>query len=320
VTDIAVFDDAHILTGPTASGKSALGLVLAERLGAEILCMDSMTVYRGMEIGTAKPGAGERRKVPHHLLDLCEPWEGASVAWWLDHAAQAARDVTERGKSVLVVGGTPLYLKAMLCGMFAGPEVDLQLRQKLEAQPNAVLQAQLRQVDPKAADRIHLNDHKRLVRALEVYHLTGKPISELQQQSEQPRPRRRPALWLDWPRDVLYRRIEARVDQMLVDGWVEEVRKLRELPKPLSKEAGQAAGYRELSEYIAGQCSYQGAVERTRTRSRQLAKRQLTWFRNFPGLVPVPVSGQESSEDLANECLILWATSANEFLSTRRLD
>jgi tRNA dimethylallyltransferase len=316
VTDLAVFDDAYILTGPTASGKSALGLVLAERLTAEILCMDSMTVYRGMEIGTAKPGADTRRKLPHHLLDLCEPWERASVAWWLDHAAQAARAVKERGKSILVVGGTPLYLKAMLCGLFAGPEVDSQLRQKLDAQPNAVLLEQLRQVDPEAAERIHGNDHKRLVRALEVYHQTGKPISELQQQFDQPRPRRRPALWLDWPRDLLYRRIEARVEQMLADGWVEEVRKLRSLPRPLSKEAGQAAGYRELGEFLAGHCSYQEAVERTKIRSRQLAKRQLTWFRNFPGLVRIPVSESDSLEELANQCMGLWAADLSESLDS----
>jgi len=306
VIDASVFDDAYVLTGPTGSGKSAVGLVLAERLNAELLCMDSMTVYRGLDVGTAKPSFTERRQVPHHLLDEREPWEGASVAWWLRRAAEVTEDVRRRGKEVLFVGGTPLYLKALLCGIFAGPAVDPALRAQLEAMPKAQLQERLQHVDPLAARRIHLNDQKRLVRALEVHQLTGKPISEMQRQFDTPRPRRHAPLWLNWPRDVLYRRIEVRVDQMLADGWLEEVRQLRSHPKPLGKEAAQAAGYRELGMYLDGHCTLEAAVERTKTRCRQLAKRQLTWLRNFPGLMAVQVLGNETPEQLADRCIQLW--------------
>jgi tRNA dimethylallyltransferase len=306
VTDLTALDDAYVLTGPTASGKSAVGLQLAERLNAEIICMDSMTVYRGLDIGTAKPSATDRQRIRHHLLDERDPSEGASVAWWLGRAAEVAAEIQRRGKSILVVGGTPLYLKALLCGLFQGPPIDPDLRRELEATPNEELHARLREVDPTTAARLHVNDQKRLVRALEVYHQIGQPISVMQRQFDQPRPRRVPPLWLDWPRDLLYRRIEARVDEMLAAGWLDEVHRLQTLPKPLGKEAAQAAGYRELADHFAGRCSYDEAVQRTKTRSRQLAKRQLTWFRNFPGLVRVSVSNNVDADSLANHCLKYW--------------
>jgi tRNA dimethylallyltransferase len=304
VTDLA---EAFVLTGPTASGKSAVGLLLAERLDAEIICMDSMTVYRGMEIGTAKPSEADRRRVRHHLLDERDPWEGASVAWWLARAAEVASAIRRRGKAVLIVGGTPLYLKALLHGLFAGPPVDAELRRELEATPNAQLHERLQQVDPAAAARLHVNDQKRLVRALEVHQQTGRPISELQQQFANALPRRHAPLWLNWPRDVLYRRIEARVDGMLAAGWLEEVRHLLALPQPLGKEAAQAAGYRELADHLAGRLTLEEAIQLTKTRTRQLAKRQLTWFRNLPGLGSVPVDEHDSIETIAVRCLAEWS-------------
>src|SRR5437773_3711676 len=173
------FQNAYILTGPTGSGKTQLGLELAERLGAEIVSMDSMALYRGLDIGTAKPTPEERRRVPHHRVDVLDPWESASVAWWRERAAENCRAIEARGPRVLFVGGTPLYLKALLRGLFDGPPADPELRARLEAEAerdgDIALHARLAAVDPAAAQRLHPNDRRRVVRALEVWELTGKP-------------------------------------------------------------------------------------------------------------------------------------------------
>lgn len=300
--DLTLFDHALVLTGPTASGKSGLALAYAEKNNAEIISMDSMALYRTMDIGTAKPTLSERQRVPHHLVDCLDPWERASVACWLTEAGRATQDILQRGKRPLIVGGTPLYLKALLCGLFKSPEIDPQLRTELEQQSPEVLYERLQPVDPKAATRIHPNDHRRLVRALEVYLQTGIPLTDWQQQfNAAPRIRPTPVICIEQPRDELYRRIDARVDAMLQGGWLDEVKRLLELPQPLSKEAAQAAGYRELAEHIAGDCTLEEAVTATKTRSRQLAKRQLTWFRHFPGLLHLTPS--EAEQQLAATCL-----------------
>lgn len=292
--DLAVFDQALILTGPTASGKSGLAQAWAEHNNAEIISMDSMALYRAMDIGTAKPSLSDRQRVPHHLIDCLNPWENASVAWWLDEAGRVTQDILHRGKRPLIVGGTPLYLKALLCGLFQGPEIDTKLRTELEQVPANLLFERLLPVDPKAAARIHPNDHRRLVRALEVYLQTGIPLSDWQQQFDaSPRARPFPVLCIEMPRDDLYHRIDARVDSMMERGWLDEVKHLLQMPNPLSKEAAQAAGYRELVEHLMGNCSFDEAVTATKTRSRQLAKRQLTWFRHFPGLVHLSLSEAE---------------------------
>lgn len=301
------FDDAYILTGPTGSGKSALALVLAERLDAEIICMDSMVVYRGMDIGTAKPTMIDRQRIPHHVLDMLDPRETGSVAWWLEEATKSAAELRERGKRILIVGGTPLYLKALIQGLFAGPPVDRSLRQQLESCPTEDLHQKLSVVDPLAAKRIHVNDRKRLVRALEVYQLTQQPISGLQQQFQEPKRLRHTPLWLNWPRDLLYHRIESRTDEMLHQGWLEEVKRLLAVSGSLSREAAQAAGYRELTDYLHGKMTWEQAITKIKTRTRQLAKRQLTWLRNFPGLKAINVSGQETLSELADACLQEWA-------------
>src|SRR6059058_3966069 len=217
---MSAFEKALILTGPTACGKTALALELAERIGGEIVGMDSMTLYRGMDVGTAKPTAEERARVPHHLIDALDPWESGTVAWWLDRAADACRDITARGKRPLFVGGTPFYLKTLLHGLFEGPPGDETLRHELEVEAERdgkeVLHARLAAVDPKTAARLHPNDVRRVVRALEVYRLTGKPISAWQQTWDTaafagpvaaPPPARIHAVVLELPRDVLYARI-----------------------------------------------------------------------------------------------------------------
>ena len=286
------FANALVLTGPTASGKSALALELAERLNAEIISADSMTVYRHMDIGTAKPSATDRVRVPHHLIDVLDPWESASVAWWLERVEAAVADIERRGKIALFVGGTPFYLKALLCGLFPSPPADPELRKRLETEAETggrqTLHDRLASIDPPTARRLHPNDVRRVVRALEVWHLTGKPISKWQQQdwwdAESPRFRPGSCLVVDVPRDEMYARIDRRVEAMFAAGWVDEVRRLRDLPHPLSREASQALGYREISEYLHNRRTLADTIAEVQLRTRQFAKRQLTWFRALPGV------------------------------------
>jgi tRNA dimethylallyltransferase len=296
------FRDALILTGPTGSGKSRLALALAERLGAEIVAMDSMTLYRHMDIGTAKPAPEERRRVPHHLLDVLDPWESASVAWWLAQAAACCRDIQRRGKRPLFVGGTPLYLKALLRGLFDGPPADAAVRRRLTEEADRhgrqALHDRLARIDPAAAARLHPNDLRRVVRALEVWELTGRPLSAWQTQwrvadpdairnppqgAHAPRSATiRNCLCLDLPRPVLYERIDARVGRMFAAGLVEEVRALRRLQQPPGREARQALGYKEVFDHLDGRAGLEETVRRIQTRTRRFAKRQLTWFRHLP--------------------------------------
>lgn len=285
------FVDAVILTGPTGSGKSAIALELAERLNAEIIVMDSMTLYRGMDIGTAKPTREEQARVQHHLIDVLDPWESGSVAWWLEQAAEACRQIRTRKRRPLFVGGTPFYLKAVRCGLFDAPPVDPAIRRRLEEEAEHDrdgIHRRLAVVDPKSASRLHPNDVRRVVRALEVFESTGRPISDFQQTWDSPVGGLQIAcVYLDWPRDELYRRIDARVTSMLAAGWMEEIERLRRLPKSLSREAAAALGYRELLSHPTGVAVSEGVADLIRLRTRQFAKRQLTWFRNLPNCQPI---------------------------------
>ncbi len=311
-----MFTDALILTGPTACGKTALALATAPRLGAEVVAMDSMTVYRGMDVGTAKPTTAERAAVPHHLVDDLDPWESGTVAWWLGRAAAVCAELAARGKRALFVGGTPFYLKALLHGLFDGPPGDPDLRRRLEAEAEAVgkdeLHARLTAVDAKTAARLHPNDVRRVVRALEVFELTGKPISSWQQGWDTaafagdaaPPPAPIPAVVLELSRDVLYDRINRRVGAMLAAGWLDEARRLRE--RPISREARQALGYRELWDYLdTPGASLDATADLIRTHTRQFAKRQLTWFRHLPTLLPVPAD----APDAAGRVLRAWGAA-----------
>lgn len=273
--------DCWFLTGPTASGKSEVALTIAEMRQAEIVAMDSMTLYRGMDIGTAKPTLADRARVPHHLIDVLDVSGSASLAWYLGEAKRACDEIRSRGRRPMFVGGTPLYLKALLRGFFSGPPAEYALRQQLESLGAEQLFARLVAVDPIAAQRIDRRDMRRQIRALEVYDLTGRTISDWQQQFDRPANPSPAVVCLSRPRAELYRRINARTVAMLEAGWIEEVQMLLDCNQPLGREPSQAVGMREISAHLAGSLDFCAMLERIQTRTRQFCKRQLTWFRHL---------------------------------------
>jgi tRNA dimethylallyltransferase len=282
---MAVTQPILAIIGPTASGKSDLAMAVARAVSGEILSVDSMQVYRGMDIGTAKPTRGERDEIRHHLIDIVEPTEHFTAARFVKLADAAIADAQARQVPLIVTGGTPLYYKVLFQGMFEGPGADESVRARLRTESNQSLHARLAAADPVAAGRIHVNDMKRLVRALEVIELTGRPISSLQTEWSEPKPRH-VARWigLHWERETLNRRINARVKTMLDAGWVEEVRELLNRHGDLSKTAGEATGYQELIVHVRGKKSLDDAAEAIKIATRQLARRQMKWLRRFPGV------------------------------------
>jgi tRNA dimethylallyltransferase len=275
-------DELLVILGPTASGKSELAMALAKQRGAEMLSVDSMQVYRGMDIGTAKPTAAEQAEVKHHLIDLVDPTEMFTVARFVELADAVIAQAT---KPLILCGGTPLYSKALFEGLFEGPPADDSIRTKLRVLSGDELHSRLTAVDPQAAARIHTNDAKRLIRALEVFELTGQPISSFQTEWETPKLRHR-AKWigLSWDREVLNRRINARVTAMMYAGWVYETRRLVEKHGRLSKTAGEATGYAQLIAHLEGRMSPEDATEQIKIATRQLARRQMKWFRRWEQL------------------------------------
>jgi tRNA dimethylallyltransferase len=262
-----------------------VGVRLAQRIGAEVVALDSMTLYRGMDIGTAKPTTAERDGVPHHLIDVLDPWESASVAVYRELAAAAVREIEARGRRALFVGGTPLYLKTLLRGLFEGPGSDSEIRARLEAEAEAAgpdaLHERLARVDPTTASRLHPNDLRRIVRALEVFELSGSPLSTFQSQHAAAAPAEVAVFALWRPRPELHDRIDRRVVAMFEAGLIDEVRALISAERPLSSVASQGVGYLEVIEYLRGGPSMAQTIERVQARTRQFAKRQETWFRGL---------------------------------------
>lgn len=279
------------IVGPTASGKTALAVELALAFGAEVVSADSMQVYRGMDIGTAKPTLKERRGVIHHMIDVAEPNETFSVARYTAMASQCIRGIRERGRLPILAGGTGLYLDALLSGLDFGDipsssEYRAELSELARSHGPEKLHAMLEECDPESASRIHPNDIKRTIRALEVFHATGITISEWQRRSKSAPPPYRPVyIGLCFEdRSELYRRIDARVDKMLADGLVDEVRRLMNSPGAAHGTAMQAIGYKELAEYLRGECDLEEAVLRVKRETRRYAKRQMTWLRRNPDI------------------------------------
>jgi tRNA dimethylallyltransferase len=300
------FYDCWFLTGATAVGKTGVGIALARRIGAEIVSLDSMAIYRGMDIGTAKPSAAERAAVPHHLLDIVDPAEEFSVAQYVDAAAATVADIRARGKEVLFVGGTPLYLKSLVRGLFDGPPADWQLRHEIEEELADVgqqaLYERLVQVDPVAASHIHPHDTRRLIRALEVFRATGEPISHQQLQFEEGRPAAECRVFvLRRPREELHERIEGRVEAMIDAGLVDEVRRLTSEGRQLGRTARQAVGYREVLGYLTGEYDREEMIARMKARTRRFAKRQGTWFRSLSECRFVDIAGRIDVDTVAEE-------------------
>lgn len=272
------------LLGPTAVGKTEIAIQLAQHLDAEIVSVDSRQIYRQMDIGTAKPTPEERQTVPHHLIDCVDVSQPFSVADYQSLVDTAIADIRNRGKRVLLVGGAGLYFRAVVDGLFEGPDADIALRERLEQEAARrgvkVLHERLRACDPASAERIHPNNVVRVIRALEVYELTGIPMSEHQQQWHQEN-QRYPfiAFCLTMPRALLYRRIEQRVDVMLANGLIAEVESLLAAGYARDTVALRSFGYKELIAYLDGECTYLEAVEQLKQNTRRFAKRQLTWFR-----------------------------------------
>lgn len=294
----------YLLLGCTASGKSAVSLALAHRLNAEILSIDSMQVYRRMDIGTAKPSPAERAEVRHHLIDIAEPAEAFSVARFVELADAAIVDIVSRGKAVLALGGTPLYVMGLMYGMFDGPSANEayrdELRERARREGTPALHQELSRVDPEAAGRIHPNDLKRIERGLEVWRATGRPLST--QQTQWAGPMRYPATVMGIRREKedQSRRINARVKSMIEAGLLDEVRALLAEPGGLGEQARQALGYAQIIAHLRGERTRDEAFEEIKIQTRRFAKHQRTWFRKFTMARWVDVSAADPTEAIVD--------------------
>lgn len=276
------------IVGPTGAGKTELGIALAQHFDAEIINADSRQVYRRLDIGSAKPTAAQRAAVPHHVIDLVDPDEAFDCARFRTSARAAITDITSRGRRVLVVGGTGLYIKTLLHGLFAAPGRDAALRARLEREEESApgtLHRRLSAVDPPAAVRLHAHDRMRLIRALEVYELTGRPISDWQAEHRFAAGEFESlVVGLSLPRADLYARINARCEAMVNDGLVEEVCALYAAGYAPELPALCSVGYRQIGEYVRGRYDLVSAIDRMGQATRNFAKRQLTWFRGDPAV------------------------------------
>jgi tRNA dimethylallyltransferase len=278
------------ILGPTASGKSALGVYLAERVGGEILACDSTQVYRGVDIGTAKPSAAERRGVPHHLLDLVDPSEVFTAGEYRRRAEMVLADLRSRGRLPILTVGTGLYLRALLEGLADAPERSADLRARLEARVAArgpaYLHRILARIDPVAARRIAPRDRQKIVRAIEISVLAGKPVTEVHRAGRDPLAGYTPIrIGLDPPRAALHQRIERRTQEMLAQGWLDEVAELMRAGVRADSKPFEFIGYRALREHLEGRASLADATAAIVQSTRRYAKRQLTWFRREPEVI-----------------------------------
>jgi tRNA dimethylallyltransferase len=289
--------------GPTASGKSSLAMTLAGLVPAEIVNFDSMQIYRGMDIGTAKPGAGDRQRVPHHLLDLRNPDEQFSVGHYIPLFRETVTDIANRKRLPAAVGGTGLYLRGALGGLFDGPARDDELRDEMKSLENddpGTLYRMLEEKDPETASKTMPNDLVRIIRALEVYQLTGMPISELQREhSFRDRPFHAAIYCLDPDREKLYRWIEERVEGMMEHGLLDEVKALRDRGYGRELTSMKAIGYRELMAHLDEEISLEEAVEMIKRNTRRYAKRQITWFKGEEGVKWLEYGSRDELPELA---------------------
>ncbi|MBO8162567.1 MAG: tRNA (adenosine(37)-N6)-dimethylallyltransferase MiaA [Brevibacillus sp.] len=306
-----------VIVGPTAVGKTALSLTLARRLNGEIISGDSMQVYRQMDIGTAKATPEERSVVPHHLIDIIDPDEEYSVAHFQEMATRLIADIHRRGRLPFIVGGTGLYIESVTHRFqFSDAAQDHELRERLkrlaEAEGVEALHRQLALIDPVTAERLHPNDVKRVIRAIEIYELTGQRMSDYQYRAQQS-PYDLYMIGLTMERALLYERINRRVDQMIEDGLVEEVRQLLDRGYDPSLVSMQGLGYKELVPYLYGEIPLQQAIAEIKKRTRRFAKRQLSWFRRIPDVHWFDVSNPENYPSIVDT---IHHALAGKFLRT----
>ena len=305
--------DMILILGVTGTGKGQLAFELAEAIGAEIISIDSMKVYRRMDIGTAKPPKEARERIRYHLIDVVEPSESFSVGLFLDGALSAIEQIKLRNKPVIAVGGTALYIKALLYGLFEGPGTDEQIRSQLRARAEREgleqLYGELEKVDSAVAERIGHNDAKRIIRALEVYKITGEPISSLQQQWNVGSPKHTwTIIGLRREKPNVSSRINNRVKKMLAAGLVDEVKSLLAEDKPLSEQARCAIGYAEIIDYLNGRISLEDAAELIKKNTRRLAKNQRTWFKTFENVNWLDIEPEEPAGKIISRTKTLLNT------------
>jgi len=296
-----------LIVGPTASGKTRLSIGVAEKCGGEIVSADSRQVYRYMDIGTAKPTMVERKTVPHYCIDIQNPDESFSAGEYGILARRIVAEILARGRIPIVVGGSGLYIRALVDGVFFGDYKDRDLRERLKRQAEEEglddLYNQLSGVDPAAAQKIHPNDSRRIIRALEVYELSGKPMTRVQEEKTEPADFI-PQFWgLDWPREVLYQRIERRVDEMVQSGLIQEVERLKGMGFGLRYNSLDSVGYKEVFDYLGGSILFDEMVDLIKRNTRRFAKKQLTWFRRDSRIRWIELREPVDWDEIAQRCL-----------------
>lgn len=302
--------DCWFLTGATAVGKSRVGMELAKRLNAEIISLDSMAIYRRMDIGTAKPSNEDCNALPHHMIDIREPTDEFSVAEYVSMSHDLIADIRSRGREVLFVGGTPLYLKSLLRGLGDIPKADWNFRKEVEEEIKRsgpeILYERVKQVDPLAAASLHPNDTRRLIRVLEVFKITGKPLSHQQMDFEEGHPAEECRVFtLQRERTELHARINNRVEEMFANGFLDEVQALTTNGQTLGRTASQAVGYHEVLEHLEGKLSLTEAIEQSKTRTRRFSKRQRTWYRSLSECQFVQLTEEDQPDAIADQIMQL---------------
>ena len=287
-----------VVLGPTASGKSRLALQVAERVGGEILSVDALKVYRGMDVGTAKPTPDELEQIPHHGIDLVDANEEFSVAEFLDYAEPVIAEIVERKRVPVLDATAPYYLKALVYGIDRGPEPQPEFRDEMDQRPLDEIYSELQQKDPASADRIGPTDRKRLVRALEIIHFGEKLPSEVEQWGEPKGNYRWIFTGIRWPRDILYQRVKERAEKMFQLGWLHEVQTIL-AGRGFSSTSGKAHGYRRLQQYIAGELTWEECIEETVRDVKQFARKSMTFFKGFPKVQWLDVSTEEEIDRAA---------------------
>lgn len=314
--------DKHlfIITGPTASGKSDVGLYIAYNIkGTEIISADSMQVYRNMDIGTAKVPIDIRKNIPHHLIDIVDPWESYSLGMYVKDAQNIISKIVNNDKLLLVVGGTGLYIKGLTHGVFDGPEADWTFRNKFisiaKKNGSEYLHNLLKKIDPDSADKLHPKDHKRIIRALEVYEKTGMPISALQKDYLKQKPDFTYSIFvINRSKEDLHRRIDSRTEKMFKYGLIDEVKALQENQNGFSKQAQQALGYKETLRYLNNEINLQDTKDLIKQNTKKFVKRQTTWFRSLPNTSWVNIPPDNNTETAEKNILKMVESIKNPIL------